>query len=109
MDFANAVQSVFDGRFVPQMSVEVSNGLWALFKAYYGEDAEDWTSWWLYECDGIQGDLTHDWYTRSREEDEEEDRRNEGGPLCAFHNGQVYAPRTAVELWNMINIFDIKG
>jgi hypothetical protein len=111
-DFANAMEPVLDGRFVPQISNDVMEAFRLALVSATDEDFEDWAWWWLYDCNGIDKDLEHDWFIRDAKEQKNEAIFTQGTrePLAAFSDGKEYAPRNAEELYEMIELFnDEKG
>jgi len=105
-EFADAVELIMDGRFVPQMSIPISEAFRLLLIEHKNEAFEDWVGWWLYECDGIRGNLKHDWFKKPDSESNKSDNRETIHLLCAYFGGYMWAPRTIEELWEMLEAYE---
>ncbi len=107
-NFADAMEFVLDGRFVPKLSTNIMEAFRLVLISATGEDFEEWTSWWLYECNGIDKDLEHDWFIRDSEKWDLNAKfmAKTDEPLSAFDTTKEYAPRNAGELFEMIEIFN---
>jgi len=102
------MEPVLDGRFVPTMSDSIMEAFRLALVSATNEAFEDWTWWWLYDCNGIDEDLKHDWFVRDAKERDRKMTFEQGikEPLAAFTKTKEYAPRNAEELFEMIEIFN---
>ena len=93
--FINGLQSAVDGFPVFTMDGPLFAVIGMLWPDYH-----DWVEWWLYEANGIEGDLTHDWFEKDGCVDE---------PLAFIvydpEKDITYAPRNSGELWEMLQSF----
>ena len=107
-DFAAGMEPVLNGHFVPTLSTNIMEAFRLALISATDEAFEDWTSWWLYECNGIDKDLEHDWFIRDSKEQDSNAKftAKTDEPLVAFSNNKEYAPRNAEELLEMIEIFN---
>lgn len=49
-EFADALDKILDGNFVPMLSANLENSIMTVVKELF-EDNADWISWWMYEKD----------------------------------------------------------
>ena len=102
--YTKASVEMFDGHLVYKGNSHIKKALELAFISATSSVIYDWLDWWLYECDGIQNNLRHNWYTHS--ESEKNEYSDEKQPLSAIFNGKYWAPRTPNELWDMIQEFE---
>jgi len=103
IEFANACDSILDGNFVPKLSSSLMNAFTEAYSAATSEAQLDWIEWWLYECNGIDGDLNHNWFVKENTGDAIE---TDTKVLCAFIDKKKYAPRNSNELWELLQILE---
>lgn len=94
--FMAGVESAMDGFPVFTMDGPLFAVIGKLWPHYH-----DWVEWWLYEANGIEGDLTHDWFKKDGCADEDS--------VYFVHDSEkniTYAPRNPGELWEVVRAFE---